>query len=167
MRLNVFSKISSVLLIIGYVPFFAFAATAPVVSANPSAPNGASTEAVGASSGVWQSVDSSDANSQNNRMPSAQKVKLQGATIRSTDQASSSAPQMPAPSASLTQRVSRVEQQVSNFAQMNLPQQLNDLQQKTFVLQGQLEVDQHKISLLEKRQQLYYKDLEQQVVKLQ
>lgn len=70
-------------------------------------------------------------------------------------------------SGSVDQRVARLERQMSNYNQMNLPQEVSDLQQKIAQLQGQVEVDQHTIQTLTNQQKLYYQDTQQQIAQLQ
>lgn len=74
-------------------------------------------------------------------------------------------------SASYTQggmgaRLARIEQQQTNLARMNLPQQINDIQQELQQLSGQLQVQEHDIKLLNKQQRTFYQDLDQRIKKL-
>lgn len=67
------------------------------------------------------------------------------------------APGMPsqgnASALSLAERVGRLEQQISNLTEMNLPQQVADLQQQVQKLQGQLDELSHQASLMTQQQQ--------------
>ncbi|OGT98799.1 MAG: tol-pal system protein YbgF [Gammaproteobacteria bacterium RIFOXYB2_FULL_38_6] len=57
----------------------------------------------------------------------------------------------------------QIAQQVNNLVQMNLPQQINDLQEQIQQLQGQLQVQQHDIKLLNMQQRSFYQDLDQRI----
>lgn len=70
------------------------------------------------------------------------------------------------PPLSTEQRVTRVEQQVSNMAQMNLPGQISELRQQVEQLQGQLEIQAHQLELLQNQQKSFYQDLTQQISQL-
>lgn len=51
-------------------------------------------------------------------------------------------------SPSLDQRVYRLEQQLQNFTNMNMPQQITELQQQVQQLTGELQQDQHQIQVM-------------------
>ena len=61
------------------------------------------------------------------------------------------------------QRLSRLEQQLSNLTNMNLPQQLRDIRTQLQQLNGQLQVQQHNIELVNERQRSFYHDLDQRI----
>ena len=63
-------------------------------------------------------------------------------------------------------RLARIEQQQTNLARMNLPQQINDIQLELQQLSGQLQVQEHDIKLLNKQQRTFYQDLDQRIKKL-
>lgn len=73
------------------------------------------------------------------------------------------APQFDTSSMPMDQRVKRVEQQVNNIANMNLPQQTAELQQQIARLRGQLDVQEHDMQLLRKQLADFYKDLESRI----
>lgn len=161
----------------------AFAHEAPVedLSQQPQQDNTAvSTQPEESSGGSWQPVTSDNANSKsatqdnawqpvstvkNNSMP-ANESPLTDRTDR-TYQSTPLQESSSAPSGTVDRRVARLEQQVSNYTQMNLPQQVSDLQQKNAQLQGQLEVAQHNLKTLTDQQKLYYQDLQQQIAQLE
>src|SRR5689334_13296337 len=58
-------------------------------------------------------------------------------------------PTPPSPPLPMDQRVGRLENQMSNLVQMNLPQQMTQLQQTLQQLQGQIQEQQHTIKTLE------------------
>lgn len=67
-----------------------------------------------------------------------------------------SVPQLPpvdASSLSVPERVARVEQQVNNLVQMNLPQQIAELQQQVQQLSGQLQDLSHQLDVASQQQQ--------------
>lgn len=59
----------------------------------------------------------------------------------------------------IDQRVQRLEKQVTNMANMNLPQQITLLQQQVAQLRGQLEVQGHDLELANKQLRSFYQDL--------
>lgn len=63
-------------------------------------------------------------------------------------------------------RLARLEQQINNIANMNLPQQLIDLQQELARISGQLQVQEHNLQLLNNQQCSFYQDLNQKITKL-
>ncbi|MCH9769377.1 MAG: tol-pal system protein YbgF [Gammaproteobacteria bacterium] len=67
---------------------------------------------------------------------------------------------------SMLQRVTRLEQQMQNTTRMNLPQQVSDLQQEMQQINGQLQVQQHDIKLLNDQLRSFYQDLSQQIQQL-
>ncbi len=72
------------------------------------------------------------------------------------------------PSSELTdsERVSRLEQQMSNMTRMNFPQQINALRQEIQQLNGQLQMQEHDIQVLGKQQRSFYQDLNSRVQQL-
>ena len=85
-----------------------------------------------------------------------------------------SASKAPAPTTSLIdtsamtmgQRVARLEQQMQNLTNMNLPQQIANMQQELQQLQGQLQVQAHDLKLLNQQQRSFYSDLNQRITQL-
>ena len=75
---------------------------------------------------------------------------------------------LPTQASSLTvaQRLVRLEQQINNLANMNLPQQVSDLQQQLAQLRGQLQVQAHDLKLLNSQQRSFYQDLDQRITQL-
>ena len=67
----------------------------------------------------------------------------------------------------MDQRVAKLEQQMQNFTQMNLPQQVDDLQQKVQQLQGQLDNANHENQVLSQQLRNFYQDLNQRLTKAQ
>lgn len=61
------------------------------------------------------------------------------------------------------QRLAKLEQQMQNIANMNLPEQINGLRENIQQLSGQLQVQQHDIELLNKQLKSFYQDLSQQI----
>lgn len=148
-----------------------FAHEAPVVDIQQQQQEASvSTQAEGSTGGSWQPVASNNASSD-----AAQQGGWQSANAETGGQAAtvqtSAAPiptqEYSAPSGSVNHRVARLEQQIANYNQMNLPQQVSDLQQKNAALQGQLEVAQHTLKTVTDQQKLYYQDLEQQITQLE
>lgn len=66
----------------------------------------------------------------------------------------------------VNQRLARLEQQMANLIQMNLPQQITDMQQQLQQLSGQLQVQEHDLKLLNDQQRSFYQDLQQQITQL-
>ena len=142
-----------------------FANEAPVVDAQQQQQNNnvASTQPEESSGGGWQQMasDSNQSNTQQNQ--TAPVSNIQPTPVQSYSQPSETSVPV---SGSVDMRVSRLEQQMSNYSQMNLPQQVSDLRQQVSSLQGQIEVDQHDLSTLTNQQKLYYQDIEQQLSQL-
>lgn len=138
---------------------------APVVDAQQSQSAVTTQPASSAESG-WQTV-SNDHSAQPNSSPNVQAFQQRQPRIAAQQWVS--APREPdsGDASSLNHRVARLEQQISNYNQMNLPQQVSDMQQKMSQLQGQLEVDQHALKTLTDQQKVYYQDIEQQLAQLQ
>ncbi len=61
------------------------------------------------------------------------------------------------------QRVAKLEQQMLNFTQMNLPQRIDDLQQKVQQLQGQLDEANHENQVLSQQLRNFYQDLNSRI----
>ncbi|PIZ04528.1 MAG: tol-pal system protein YbgF [Gammaproteobacteria bacterium CG_4_10_14_0_8_um_filter_38_16] len=143
-----------------------FAHEAPVVDVQQ---NAVSTQPEDVSSSGWQTVSNDDnapqpATSAQNTAP-----EQQWASAASQQPAAQSVEntEAPPPSGSVDQRVSRLEQQMANYNQMNLPQQVSDMQQRISQLQGQVELDQRELKILTTQQKTYYQDIEQQITQLQ
>lgn len=66
-------------------------------------------------------------------------------------------------SLSLEQRISRLEQQMNNIVQMNVPARLDELQQETQKLNGQSETSAHDLKVLNQKLTDFYKDLASKV----
>lgn len=142
--------------------FVSFANEAPVVDAQSGMTSTQPETSSG--SGGWQTVS-------NENQPAAT------ATVATTSATTSNSKTTPvtqqewapiqhtaaAANGSVNQRIARLEQQMSNYTQMNLPQQVSDMQQKISQLQGQIEIDQRAIKKLTDQQKTYYQDLEQQI----
>lgn len=62
-------------------------------------------------------------------------------------------PPMETSSLPLPERVSRLEEQVNNLVQMNLPQQVAELQQQVEKLNGQLQEQTHQLDIMSRQQQ--------------
>ena len=65
-----------------------------------------------------------------------------------------------------SQRLARLEQQIDNITNMNLPQQIMDLQQELGQIRGQLQVQKHNFQLLDNQQRSFYQDLDQRITEL-
>ena len=63
----------------------------------------------------------------------------------------------------IVQRLSRLEQQLNNIINMNLPQQISDLQQEFAQMRGQLQVQKYNLLLLDNQQRSFYRDLDQRI----
>lgn len=74
--------------------------------------------------------------------------------------------QIASSTATENQRLARLEQQINNITNMNLPQQLIDLQQELARISGQLQVQEHNLHLLNNQQCNFYQDLDQRITKL-
>src|SRR3990167_1491090 len=137
-----------------------FAHEAPVVDVQQES-SAAATQPVASSGSSWQPV-SADSNTASAPASSQSTTQGWGSSQQNT------AASVPASQSSdpLNRRVSRLEQQMSNYSEMNLPQQTSDMQQKVAALQGQLEVDQRELKQLTEKQKTYYDDLEQQIAQL-
>lgn len=90
-------------------------------------------------------------------------VDLSGDGSSPSSQASSSASSL---QLSGPERIARLEQQMSNYNQMNLPARIDELQQQVAQLQGDLEVAQHTIQTLTEQQRSFYQDLDQRITAL-
>ncbi|MCK4869791.1 MAG: tol-pal system protein YbgF [Gammaproteobacteria bacterium] len=66
-------------------------------------------------------------------------------------------------SLSLDQRVAKLEQQMQNLNAVNLSQKIDQLQQQFQQLQGELDVQQHDLKLLNDQLRSFYQDLLQQI----
>lgn len=71
-----------------------------------------------------------------------------------------------APNLIESQRLARLEQQMHNITNMNLPQQVTDLQQELAQICGQLQVQRHNFRLLNNQQRSFYRDLDQKIMEL-
>lgn len=60
-------------------------------------------------------------------------------------------------------RAARLEQQIINLTQMNLPQQISELRQEVQQLNGRLQVQKHEIQVLSEQQRSFYKDLNHRI----
>lgn len=152
---------------------------APVVDIQQQSetPTAVSTQADASTGGSWQPVSSDSGNATgnngnnsgwqpvNNTSSGGAPSSHAASTSTSASEQATSTPSVS--SGSADKRIERLEQQISNYNQMNLPQQVSDLQQKNSELQGQLEVAQHNLKILTDQQKLYYQDLEQQITQLQ
>lgn len=113
--------------------------------------------------------------------PSPDASQSQAATTVPLQDDTSPSTQAPAPSSSTAtpatvdpslsrmstdQRLARLEQQMANLVQMNLPQQISDLQQTIQQLQGSLQVEQHDLKVLSDQQKTFYQDLDQRISQL-
>lgn len=67
---------------------------------------------------------------------------------------------------SLEQRMSLLEQQVSNITQMNLSSKIDNMEQQVQQLNGQLEVQAHNLESLTEEQKKFYQDLDQRLAAL-
>ncbi len=65
-----------------------------------------------------------------------------------------------------TQRLARVEQQMNNLNNANLPQQVSQLQEQVQQLTGNLQEQQHALKKLEDQVNTYYQDLDQRLNRL-
>lgn len=66
-------------------------------------------------------------------------------------------------SLSLDQRLSKLEQQMSNLTQMDLPGKLDNIQQQVQQLRGELDVQKHDLELLNEQLRNFYQDLDQRI----
>lgn len=66
----------------------------------------------------------------------------------------------------VTHRLARLEQQLNNIINMNLPQQISDLQQRLAQVRGQLQVQERNLELLNNQQRSFYRDLDQRITQL-
>ncbi|MBW5803048.1 tol-pal system protein YbgF [Coxiella endosymbiont of Ornithodoros amblus] len=66
----------------------------------------------------------------------------------------------------VTQRLARLEQQLNNIINMNLPQQISDLQKQLAQVRGQLQVQERNLELLNNQQRSFYRDLDQRITQL-
>lgn len=65
-----------------------------------------------------------------------------------------------------SQRLARLEQQINNITNMNLPQQIADLQQELAQIRGQLQVQKHNLQLINNQQRSFYQDLDRRITEL-
>jgi len=142
----------------------------PVSSENNATNNASANTAVTTDNGStvsqqneWQPVSAQ----QNNTQPSTQTNVAQSSNAQTPTPVQEEALAPADNSGSVKQRVSRLEQQVTNYTQMNLPQQVSDLQQQNAALKGQLEVAQHNLQTVTDQQKSYYQDLQQQIAQLE
>jgi len=98
---------------------------------------------------------------QNNAAPAPNNSSAENNTVIPEDNASAAQP------LSSEERVDRLEQQMANLAQMNLPQQINELRQELQQLNGRLQVQQHDIQVLSNQQRSFYEDLNRQIQQVQ
>lgn len=138
-----------------------FANEAPVVDAQSGMVASTQPEASSGSSG-WQTVSNENQPAATAASATVSNNKSAPVTQQEWAPAQQNAAAL-AENGSVNQRVARLEQQMSNYTQMNLPQQVSDMQQKISQLQGQMEVDQREIKKLTDQQKTYYQDLEQQI----
>lgn len=68
-----------------------------------------------------------------------------------------------APTGTNDERLARLEQQVSNMTNMNMPQQIEELRQEVQQLNGRIQVQQHDIKVLENQQRSFYQDLNRRI----
>ncbi|MCB1827259.1 MAG: tol-pal system protein YbgF [Coxiellaceae bacterium] len=61
------------------------------------------------------------------------------------------------------ERLDRLEQQMINITNMNMPQQIDELRQEIQQLTGRLQVQQHDIKVLENQQRSFYQDLNRRI----
>ncbi len=80
---------------------------------------------------------------------------LQNSTIGSPDPTLSTLP--------MSARVARLEQQMGNMVHANLSDQIMNLQQQVQQLSGELQVQQHDITLLNQQLRTFYQDLSTQI----
>jgi len=64
------------------------------------------------------------------------------------------------------QRLTRVERQVSNISQNDLPGQIEKMRLEIQALRGQLEQDAHQLKLLNARQRQFYQDMDRRLQQL-
>lgn len=65
-----------------------------------------------------------------------------------------------------TQRMARLEQQIKNLTNINLPQQIIDLQQQLAQVRGQLQEQQHDLQLVNKQLRTFYNNLNERIIQL-
>ncbi len=147
-------------------------ADAPVVDASTSYQNKVEAAVVNAAPTLDQSVDAIGhaQNASENVMVHAVSASkpIPSATILSQSATSAAKVPLPANLASMPTplRVRRLEQQVNNIANMNLPSQITQLQQQIAQLRGQLEVQGHDLQLINKQLRNFYKDLDNRISQL-
>ncbi len=93
-------------------------------------------------------------------------VASQPTVTDATASADSTTDNVAAASGTTEQRVARLEQQMKNLTQMNLPQQITNLQAQVQQLNGQLQVQEHDLKLLDTQQRNFYQDLDQRIKKM-
>lgn len=123
-------------------------ASAPAASATP-APSGA------ASGGSTPSANNASASNPAPATSSAPSVNNTPATV---DPSLASQP--------IAARLSRLEQQMANLTQMNLPQQLATVQQQQQELTGQMQVLQRDLKTLNDQLNSFYQDLSKQITQV-
>lgn len=64
---------------------------------------------------------------------------------------------------SLEDEVTQLRQQMVNIIQMNYPARIDTLQQQVQQLQGQIEVQQHDLQMMQQQQKSFYQDLDQRL----
>lgn len=64
------------------------------------------------------------------------------------------------------QRLDRLEQQMNNFVNMNLPQRVTDLQQQLAQVRGQLQEQQRDLQLFSNQLRSFYSDLNQRITQV-
>ena len=150
------------------ISFATFSHEAPVVDAQQDT---ASTQ-IESTGAEWQSMPNAKKNDSDNpqNVQNDAQLSVQNETTNTTQtnntQNNTQTDLAPAPVGSIDQRVSRLEQQISNLTRMNLPQQVNDLHQTVSQLQGQLQVQDRDTKTLTTQQTNFYQDLQQQIAQL-
>ncbi len=67
----------------------------------------------------------------------------------------------------LTGRVAALEQQMQNLTQTSVRQQLDEIQQQLERLNGELQVQQHDLKLLNQQQRTFYQDLDRRIKRIE
>lgn len=144
-------KISSLIFVVMMVASASIAlADAPVVDLSQGDNN--QTQAVGASTQAYTNDDNNAAaNSSNDDEGYSGTVEDEGAQS----------------SLSLNDRVSKLENQMSNLTTMNLAGTLSELQQQMQQLQGEFQVQQHDLKMLDEQERNFYQDLDQRLTALE
>jgi tol-pal system protein YbgF len=108
--------------------------------------------------------------SQNNKVEpasDASSMTLVGVPVPDNTQQTGASGLLGHPSFPLSQRMVRMEQQLNNLINMNLPQQIAELQEQVAQLRGQLQVQAHDLKILNNQQTTFYKDLDDRIKQLQ